>query len=314
MSIRPEIFYPTDLSRSKDFLEQNGYVVLGPILSQEEIKESDKLFWEMMCHLNPKIDPKNRQTWQNTTFPGEFSTGICGYYGMAQSDYAWYFRTNPLFRQIFGFYHQVDPSQLCVSMDCLNVMFSKNNKKKSWLHRDINPSLPYGDLLSIQGFYSRYDVEKDDSGFVCVPKSHLLSIPNKSTRKHWNPLELDDPLIREGVKLLIPSNSLIVWNSKTVHANSVGKRDRPDLNGLPQLNRQGVYLSYWPRKNRSLDILEKKKELYKGGQGTSHWGILAQKKLLNPRWPRNKNSNPITFLPPTLNEDGNIPNDRLSLL
>ena len=37
----------------------------------------------------------------NKTFPGEFSTGISGYYGIVQSDYAWYFRCNKLLQTIF---------------------------------------------------------------------------------------------------------------------------------------------------------------------------------------------------------------------
>ena len=267
-----------------------------------------------MTNLNTNINRFDRKTWNNLTFPGDFSTGIMPYYGMSQSDFAWYHRLKPINIKIFAYLHGVKPDELCSSMDALNIMFNYKNKKKSWLHRDQNPSLTFGNINSYQGIYSRYSVEEKDAGFSFIPNSHLIDYDGLNAKKHYLPLGMEDSLHKHSKKLLSPENSLIIFNSKTIHCNSAGFINRPNSNDIPRLNRMGVYLSYWPKTLRTIEILEKKKQLYRDGIGTSHWGILAEKKKNKPRWPRNSKADKINILKPTLNSDNDIPLDRLNLM
>ena len=300
---------------SKLELEEKGYTVLSNILNESELNNTDKLFWEMMYELNPNIDPENRNTWNNKTFPGEFSTGISGYYGMCQSDYAWDIRCNKVIQDIYANYHSVEIDDLCCSMDCVNIMFDYKNKKKSWLHRDQAWWLEHGDTLSLQGFYSRYSVGTEDSGFVCVPGSHKLKYTQDKGKRHYVVLDENDDLHKSAVKILIPENSLIIFNSKLLHCNQSGTKNRGNtIEGKPQLNRVGVYVSYWPKSLRTSTVLRNKKELYKKGQGTSHWGILSCKKSLVARWPRSNSSDELNVIKPMLLENSEIPLDRLKLM
>ena len=108
---------------------KNQLDIEGVTFIPDELIQLDELFWNMMSTLNSNIDRNNRTTWNNKTFPGDFSTGICGYYGMPQSDYAWNIRLNNKIKSIFAYLHDIDTNDLCCSMDCLNIMFDYKNKQ-----------------------------------------------------------------------------------------------------------------------------------------------------------------------------------------
>jgi hypothetical protein len=304
---------PNELLLAKTQLEEEGFTVLSPILSTTQLGELEQQFWDTMLLHNPNINRYDRSTWTNKTFPGDFSTGILSYYGMTQSDYLWSIRCHETPKHIFANFHNCATDQLCVSMDAANCMFSSRNKKKSWLHRDQAPWLPMGDKYSLQGIFSHYPVGPNDAGFICCPKSHLETIPISNSKHHFLPIAMDDAHHDQSVKLLIPGNSLIVYNSKLLHCNKSATIDRPNMDNQPVLNRLAAYVSYWPKLDRTADILEQKQRLYLLGQGTSHWGILARKKMNQPRWPRSKKSDPINIISPTLTKDGNIPPERAAL-
>ena len=107
---------------------------------------------------------------------------------------------------------------------------------------------------------------------------------------------------------------IVCLNSKLLHCNCSGSKDRLGLNGERILNRLSAYISYWPKKERSLKVLKEKQSLYLQGQGTSHWGIYAHKKPLKPRWPRPKTSDQIKLIKPRLSPEGKIPETRLYLM
>ena len=145
------------------------------------------------------------------------------------------------FKLFFSNYHNVPSNELCCSMDYINVMFDYKNKKESWLHRDQAWWLYNGNTLSLQGFYSRYSVDKDDSGFVCVPYSHKLDYQKTSTKTHYVVLDKNSDLHNYSVKILIPENSFIVFNSKTLHCNQSGSRNlQGTIENIPLLNRLGA--------------------------------------------------------------------------
>lgn len=311
---------PDDLTMAKQQLETLGVTVFGPILENEELDQAETLFWQAMTTLNPNINPTERSTWNNKTFPGEFSTGIYAHYGLAQSDFAWYLRCYPKLHQIFASLHNIESDDLVTSMDAISVQFDHRNKKKSWLHRDQVPWLKEGDLLSLQGVWNRYPVTETDGGFICCPGSHLWDIDRptngKITKGHYMPLKPTDPLQNQAKLLLLDENCFTIFNSRLLHSNCSAVKNRANhpINENPLLNRLGCYISMWPKAHRSDKVLQEKQHLYYLGQGSSHWGIHATKKQLLPRWPRSENSDQIGYLLPTLTEFGDIPAERLALL
>lgn len=312
-------FTPEQCTEARAFLDKEGYVVMHPIFDPARLSQLNDLYWQALQSINPCIDRERKETWINAEFPGEYSTGILGYYGLPQSDYMWELRKSPTLLHIFADFHGVSPDDMCVSLDAMICMFSHKNKKASWLHRDQVPGLEGGELLSLQGIWMHGATGPHDAGFCCVPGSHIQPRHDGPLpKRHYDPLPADAPEHQSSCKILTPENSCIVFNSRLLHCNTAATRDRPpshvmNSNPVPQLNRQGGYISYFPKIYRSPLVLEKKKALYKKGQGTSHWAPYAHKKSMMPRYPRTARYTPMKKLEPTL-VDGEIPKDRLHLL
>ena len=320
-SLPPRVFSMNELKEAKEHLNSEGFVVFSPIMSSSELEHSKNLFWDALQTLNPKIDRFDKTTWTNHTFPEKFSSGIVSYYGLPQSDYAWNIRTNKNIKEIFMHLRGIEDIQdLCCSLDSLSIMFSSKNKSNLNLHRDQAYWLKFGDVQSLQGVFIHQEVGENDGGFVYCPKSHLEkeNYGDYRIRNHFVRVFKENDLLdyyNNIVKLLLPKNTLIVFSSKLVHANVSASKDRlSSENGTPNINRIGLYVSYWSKELRSEETLKNKEKLYRRGEPTTHFGFLCQ--CSSPVYPyrRDQNADKLWFLVPKLLEDGGIPKERLALM
>merc|ERR1711974_166089 len=77
---------------------------------------------------------------------------------------------------------------------------------------------------------------------------------------------------QQKIKLLIPENSLVLWDSKTLHGTAPGPGDRVVPAGeLPAPNRLTIFVSMMPKALRTPEVRHEKMELYMSGGFTSHW-------------------------------------------
>lgn len=310
MSLTPETFTFREKTASQEYLNQHGYVVYRNILTESETTEYDQLLAKMLQDLNPRVKLNDHTTWTNQEMPGDYSTGIVTHYGVPQTDFAWYMRCHPVVQQVFADLHDIDRDELCVSLDGINLQFNYRNKKKHWLHRDQVPWLKDGDLPSYQGVYTRYLSGSTDGGFICVTDSHNQSVSHDpKIKSHWARIPESDPLQKQVTKLNLPSNSLLIFNSRLIHSNTSGSQNHTE-----RLNRVANYLSFWPKSWRTEKVFQKKCQIYKDGAGTSHWAIHARRTPVKPRWPRSSKSTPLPHLHPTLVNGKDIPSERLMLL
>ena len=162
------------------------------------------------------------------------------------------------------------------------------------------------EMLSIQGAYNFFSVEAEDSGLVVVPSSHKRWA--KYT-KHFDTIRPAEPefawAYAAARKLLIPANCFELWNSKTLHGNAIGQRERPDgTDGAPEPNRLTCFVSLFPAVLHSEEGRAQKLELYIQGGSSSHWGATGAE----PH-PINRGGVGGRLLP-----DGSIPPERLALL
>lgn len=243
----------------------HGYAVLHGILGSEPSKDLFlRKFWAAMTTVVPGLDPLKRQTW---TFPKGFR-GIVSTYGLPHADFAWEIRAHPrvyaAFAKIFG------TQDLVASLDAVILEEGVAKTRLSpWLHKDQRPSFTG---LSVQGVYTHFASGPHDAGTCVVPGSHKVTY--EWEKSGWGdhvraPADCD----LRAIKPEVPADSLVVFNSRLVHASACGQDvPRPRTNGTaPRPARLGLCVAYAPRSRRSESTRQRKEKAYLEGQCSSHW-------------------------------------------
>ena len=301
--LKPILFDKEDPS-FLEHLSKHGYAVIQNVLTEEEMKQGFELFFQDWKHVSPNFDFDNISTWTTDNSPMMWGKGMIYASGLGQSNFQWYLRTRDNIKNIWKKVHKTD--DLVVSFDGFSVFLDKRQKTKQWLHVDQGNSEK---MLSIQGSYNFLEVSELDSGFIVVPDSHKTFKNENKKKGNFISLKNDDPHVEKAVKLIIPPNCFILWNSKTVHANTGMDSKIKE----PELNRLTSYITFFPKKDRSKEILEQRLNGYISGHNCSHWAIYHHVKkhpfYLKKRY-ESRNFNNIS--PILINNQ--IPKDRLELI
>jgi len=297
MSFTPILHDFSDAWRTH--LDVEGYAVISSVLSDDEYHEAFGLFKKDWNYVSPRFDFEDKTTWGIENAPLMYGKGMAVFNGFGQSDFMWYLRTRSKFKDIFKKIH--DTEDLVTSMDGFSVYLSNKQKSKSWLHVDQNPKNP---LHSIQGSYNFRPVTEEDAGFVVVPRSHLEYTPNVTHNKSWILCPGDE---HKCVKLLIPENCFMLWNSKLIHANQGMTKKTTELNRLT------AYITYLPKTIRTAETLEAKIQAYMDSETTSHWSNKCELKKYPFGFGKRYEERGYNKIVPTL-DGGDIPAERLELL
>lgn len=243
-----------------DTMEEYGYTIIPDILSNEDYETFESMFFDDSAKIIPGFDKNDKKTWN---YPSGVK-GIIRSYGFSHTDSAWFLRTRPSFQREFAKLHGTD--DLVVSFDSF-IVKTRPCKIDPWFHRDQEPDF---DRPSYQGIYYHYECGEDDPGTLLVPKSHTEknSWENSTHGKNWLmvPECIQNEVLKKATKPKIPKNSLLIFNSRLIHASSGGKNKFTD-----RLERLCFCVSYTPRFWRSEETLERKKQAYIKGQSSAHW-------------------------------------------
>lgn len=295
---KPQLFHPDDIDAWQVHLDNEGYVVISDIQTKEEIEIGSNLFVKDIKEVSPKF---KHQEADITTCPIMYGKGMAVFNGWGQSDFMWHIRQNKTIQSIFKTIYGTD--ELVVSLDGFSMFVSKEQKSKPWLHIDQNP---VNKIYSIQGAYNYFPVSSsEDAGFVLVPRSHKTFKPQVKHNRDW--IVCEEQPVSEAVKLLIPSNCLVLWNSKTIHANQGVSKE------IRGLNRLTCYITYQPKKLRSQKIKEARIKAYIDGETTSHWATKCELKKYPFGFKTRYEARGFKKIKPLLIDD-KIPEDRLKLL
>lgn len=260
----PNLFEKQNSDKWKQYLDENGFVVLRNILSKEKMIQYFKLFAKDWTYVSPNFDFNNKKTWTPSNSPMMWNKGMVYWNGLSQSDFMWSLRTD---LNILDIWHRLhETKELVSSFDSFSVYVSNKQKSQPWLHTDLNYN---SEIYSIQGAYNFLPVRETSAGFVVVLKSHKTYTINHASKTNFSQIDKDDPHYDKAVKLIIPENCFVLWNSKTIHANS-GISDKK-LNY--DFNRLTCYLTYFPKSLRSEDIFKKRLTGYYNGVSCSHFAI-----------------------------------------
>lgn len=247
-----------DLKDSKgylDHLDREGYAVIGNVLDTDTRNRLLEEFWDAWVTCSPNFKRDDKSTWTIENSPMMFAKGMAVFSGLAHSDFMWDLRLQKNIRRIFAKIHGT--KDLVTSFDGFSVFFTKKQKTQPWLHVDQCPINP---TYCVQGQYNFFPVREDSAGFVVVPRSHKMNLETDSTRD-WVMIG-DHP---GAIKLIIPENCFIVWNSRTIHANTGMTCDQV------RFDRLTCYVTYLPRALRSEEVFDQKIQAYNNADGTSHW-------------------------------------------
>ena len=300
--LAPELFNKDDIEQWQKFLKDEGYVVIRNILTDSEYNKGLELFKQDIETVSPKFNFDDQSTWTIDTCPLMFGKGMAVFNGFGQSDFMWHLRTNQTIQSIFKQVYDTD--ELVTSMDGFSLFVSKDQKSKPWLHIDQNPK---NKMYSIQGAYNYKPVaSSDDAGFVLVPKSHKTYSPEVKTKGDW--VVCDPQPIQESRKLFIPKNCLVLWNSRTIHANEgMTKKNK-------ELNRLTCYIAFQPKHLRKPNYFEKRKQAYLNADATSHYANRCEIKRFPFGFKTKYMSRGFKQISPSLTATNEIPPERLELL
>jgi len=303
---QPPIYDPDQTGDWKSHLDSEGFVVLRNAISEDKAKEATANFMDEIHTISPGFKPDDKTTWTSANYPGVYGKGSIVFKGMAQSTSNWILRIYSIAMMAFAMVYGVGKDQLAVSFDGMSLFVDKKQQSEPWPHQDQKSS---DKRLSIQGILNLLPCGHGDAGFVCVPKSHLeYTAPDQKT--DWVLTPKDHPILEKLVKLVIPEpRTLILFNSKLIHANT-GMSGSHHVG--QSLNRLSAYITFVPRERQTEEIRRKRLERYHSGNCTSHWADRHEEK----KAPFHIASKLKTFnhLTPKVEEDGSIPKERLALI
>lgn len=302
-TISPQIFNTSQSEAIREHLNQEGYVVIGNILTISEQATFLDTFTADLKTVSPKFSLTDKSTWTIKQYPGMYGKGACVFNGFGQSDFMWTLRTNKQIQSIFKKIYQED--ELVVSMDGFSLFVNKNQTSKRWHHVDQNP---FNEVVSYQSAYNYLPVKPESAGFVIAPTSHIDYVPAVKHQRDWILIPKDSPWNSKVVKLLLPKNCLTIWNSKAIHAN-VGKMVKSDT-----IDRLSFYIAYLPKRLRTTEVQLKRIQAYKESKTCSHWSNQCQIKRYPFGFKKNYEKKGLGAITATLNSAGNIPTDRLKLI
>lgn len=257
----PPTFQLSDFQNWNQYLQQEGYVVISNILSDNEKKKAFNLFKKDWNHISPNFNFEDTNSFKIENTPMMYSKGMAVYNGFGQSDFMWYLRERENIQEVFRKIHNCQ--DLVTSMDGFSVYVSGDQKSKSWLHIDQNPNNP---IDCFQASYNLLPVNEKSAGFVVVPKSHITFKPEVNHRKDWIMIENKYLVTDCPVKLLIPENCFTIWNSRTIHCNR-GMQEKKKK----ELNRVTAFITMLPKSIRSQENFIEKKKAYLEGASSTHW-------------------------------------------
>ena len=305
-NLTPITFEIDDFTNWQKYLVDEGYVVIKDILSLEEHDTVFNLFRNDINLVSSAFDILDSSTWKIENTPLMYGKGMAVFNGFGQSDFMWKLRTNPNIQNIFKKVHNCE--ELVTSLDGFSLFVNKNQKSKSWLHIDQNP---INTIYSIQGSYNLFEVGEQDSGFIVNPKSHLTYNAEVEHKKDWIIVDQEE-FLTSTVKLVIPKNCFTLWNSKLIHSNT--GIPKTNQTSKEHINRLTAYITYLPKEKRTQEILGKRIEAYKNGKTTSHWANKCELKTYPYGFKTRYESRGFLNIIPKLEENEEIPMERLNLL
>ena len=247
-----------DINPYIDELFDKGYTVIPDIINNEELLE-------YILEFNKWMDSyENFDELHNTIH----NHGIFKYFNVGHQRFAWLLRTNPKIQNVFK--KIWNTNELVTSFDgCCYFPKISNSKDVYWVHSDQS-CLKKG-LKCVQSFVSL--TNNSEKTLILYEYSHKLhevygEIYQINNPSDWNPIEKEyvDELY-DSVKFLdVKAGSMVLWDSRTFHQNTIGPPESRE-------ERLVQYLCFLPKNHpdNNNEEREKRKYYFENKLTTNHY-------------------------------------------
>jgi hypothetical protein len=301
-SFKPKIFKINDLTWKK-YLDKEGYVVFNNAVTKKQKELVINMFKKDLNIISPSFKWDDLKTWTSKNAPIVFGKSSAVYCGFGHCDTNWYLRLKSKAEKIFK--KAYNTNDLVVSFDGMSFFFSdKQKSQNSWLHQDQRSS---DKRISYQGVLNLLERTSNDAGFICIPRSHKEYKAPDSNRD-WIIIPKNSEYQNKAIKLITPERSLILFNSKLIHANCGMEKKHPK--GI-HINRLSAYITFVPRSRQPIEIRQKRIDKYLSGKSCSHWADRYEPKKMI--FYLSKKFSLFNTIKPSLTIKNNIPSERLRL-
>ena len=289
--LKPRYIYPPRLEpnskQAKDYLNNNGYVVIKSVLSEIEANEALNLTWDYLENLGTGIDRNNPDTWIDEKWPTVVHGGILTYHGIGQSKAQWYIRNKNRVKE--SFVNIWDTGNLLTSFDGMSLFRPwklnsewKTNPSASWLHIDQHPVHRHG-FQCVQGLVNLKKMSLASGGNVLIPKSHkdfpniikkyperVSKIPEDIDHFRYPP---DDPLLVDNsdekpIMCHLEIGDMLLWDSRTIHCSGPGLEEPKSS---PELMRAASLICMMPRSKCPEDVIQRRKQAVLQLNSSTNW-------------------------------------------
>lgn len=267
-------------------LERDGYAVVPGVIPKESCEAFVQAGWNWLESFPHGFKRDDRSTWTAEHLPSGHQKGLYNRYAVNHEAFVWKIRTEPGVIKAFEEVWSTD--DLIVSFDGMNISLPVNEKSgrtdieqtEPWPHIDQDPRT-IQKLELWQGIAQMSPCGPDDGGLVVLAGSHKLHQehfddiggfrPDSDLgvgKNGYNFASTDADWYREKgckeVKICANAGDLILWDSRTIHWNQ---------NPTGKQTRFISYVCYCPRSRMSEEDLQKKREVFEGRKGTTHWPV-----------------------------------------
>lgn len=270
----------------RERVESEGVVVIPGVLKPQECEAARDGAWNMVETLTQRFAvPVSRQdesTWKSFYDLMPMHGMLLQHWRVGHAQWVWDIRQNPrvvdVFAQIWG------TEDLLVSYD--GVSFAPRHevtkrghyKQNDWFHSDQN----YEDtgLECVQGWVTTNDVRTGDATLTYFSNSHKLhgdfakAFPESVEKSKRDWFQLSDAhckwyLDHEGCEIRTvecPAGSLVLWDSRTIHAGKEALPSRAEPN-----DRIVAYVCCTPRSHATSANVKKHIKYFEEMRMTTHW-------------------------------------------
>ena len=267
-------------------LREYGFCYVPNMLTEEERVAMISGTWDFFEHLTQKdeeekIKRHDTKSWKHLASLCPNNDMIYHAWNAGHSQHLWDIRQNPKIVALYAQLWSCNPEDLLVSFDGFAFLPPPEVTNEGWYtpdskqyHIDQSLERPYFD--GYQGFITAYDINDGDATISLYEKSHLLipefietfGIINKSDWVRFSTLQqikFFHSRCKE-VQIKCPANSLVIWDSRTVHTPV-----KPLKNREQQNTRCIAYLSYSRKTKATVDAIAEKKMAFEHMITTNHY-------------------------------------------